>query len=172
MASFSKGKGVLLRQNTSQALGALAAGSGIFVGTKPAILERYRILKSIVQATMRSQTTLEGTGLLLYLVNGDLSLVEAEAAIESEGPLGPNDRIGQEVAGRLVKLIGATPERGAGLNSVFSDMNTNSPVIVAKPRWTFARTKGWNFMVYNAGDTITTGSTIVLKADHFGIWVT
>ncbi len=38
-------------------------------------------------------------------------------------------------------------------------------------RWTFSRTKSWNFFVYNLGAAITTGATVIIKAKSFGVWV-
>ncbi len=169
------GLGVIINEARTQALGTLATDTGIFVGTKLATLERFRMLKSQVIAHMTIVAAGEGGGLTLWLVDGDFSLSEAEAAIEALGPLGPNDRIVEDNASRLVLLAGVVDDVSevAGADAVsFHDMNTNAPVCVMKPRWTFARTKSWNWMVYNRAGALTTGSSVRILVRNFGVWVT
>ncbi len=167
------GKGVILSQFTSAALSTLALNTGIFVGTKPALLERFRILKTELDCTLTGLTALEGGGLSLYLCDGDLSLTECEEAIEATGPLGPNDDVVADTAMRSVLIVGALHDSidSALTAAMMHDMNSNSPVMVVKPRWTYARTKSWNWMVYNKGTALTTGATARIHARHYGVWV-
>ncbi len=85
------GKGVIIREGRAQAIGALAAATGFLIATKLATLERFRMLKSEVFASIIGLTGGEGTGLVFGLADGDLTLAEIEEAIELGGPLGPND---------------------------------------------------------------------------------
>ncbi len=166
------GKGVIITETRTNALGTLGGSTGIFVGTKLATLERFRMLKSEVSLTVTDVTGDEANGLSLYLVDGDLSLAEAEAAIENNGPLGPNDTVSADVAMRpvfrvegQVDMAGADPIATGAVNTGLLQGKIN-------PRWTFARTKSWNWMVYNKGSGLTTGSTAVIHAKDFGVWVT
>ncbi len=159
-------------ESRTQALGALAQAAGIIIGTKVATLERFRMLKSEISAQITAlQATTEGSGLALYLADGDLSLVEIEEQIENDGPLGPNDRVAANVAERPVFLVGQAGNAG-GNETVIRDKVSNAPVCMTKPRWTFARTKSWNWVIYNKGTVLTTGSTVFLTVKNFGVWVT
>ncbi len=165
------GKGVILMEARSQALGALSNGSGILIGTKLAITDSFRMLKAIGHFGISGLTTQEGSGLLLYLANGNLSLAEAEAKIELSGPLDRSARPEVELAERFVKLVGVTGPPVAGLEQVVIDAFSNAPVIVTKPRWTFGATDSWNWILYNHGQNLTTGATISIRVEDFGVWV-
>ncbi len=110
---------------------------------------------------------------MLYLADGDLTLAEAEAKIDGlNGPLSRHDRVGTEVAMRFVRAVGAVGD-GANASSelVFLDVNTGAPYINAKPRWTFGQTSSWNWILYNHGETLTTGGTVKIVAENFGVWI-
>ncbi len=162
------GKGVILRETRSQALGALGVSTGIIIGTNVATLERFRMLKSEIVATLSGVTSGEGTGLALYLVSGDLSLAEFEASIELTGPLGPNDSIVAAIADRWSMYCGAFEGRDSEEIAV---NNEGGHLLEVIPRWTFARAKSWNWILYNHGLAVTTGATVFLKCKDFGVWV-
>ncbi len=164
------GKGVIIKESREQAIGGLAAKAGTILGTKLATLERFRMLRSEMFAAITALTTGEGTGLLIGLADGDFSLPEIEEAIEANGPLGPNDKVTEAIAERPVWLTGAV-DRETGTEAIFENEN-GGHMLVVKPRWTFARTKSWNFFVYNLGATMTTGATVLIRVKSFGVWVT
>lgn len=164
------GMGVVIRQGISQALLTLAADTGLIITAKPALLERFRMLKSEIYAVIEGIATDEGSGLSLWLVDGDLTLAQFEEAIETEGPLGPNDPVQAEVSERFTVFVGAVVQDRTPV--VIRDGHTNGPLCVVKPRWTFARTKSWNFILYNIGPALTTGATINLRVKNYGVWVT
>ncbi len=163
------GKGVIIKESRPQVLGALANAVTILVGTKLDTLERFRILKTEVFATVTGLTSGEGTGLLFGLADGDLTLAEIDASIEADGPLGPNDQQGEEVSMRPVWIMGAI-DRETGTEAIFEN-EQGGHKLTLNPRWTFARSKGWNWFVYNLGATITTGATINCRMKSFGVWV-
>jgi len=164
------GMGIIISETRSISLGTLGGSTGIFVGTKLVTLERFRILKSAVALTITDVTGNEANGLGLYLVDGDLTLPEAEASIETNGPLGPNDTVLAAEAMRAVFRVDAAINMGGAVLS--GAINTGSFVAVINPRWTFSRTKSWNWMVYNRGAGLTTGSTASVHVKNFGVWVT
>ena len=166
------GKGVIITETRAQTLGTLAQAAGIIVGTNLATLERFRMLKSEIALSITDVTGDEAVGLSLYLADGDLSLVEAEAAIETQGPLGPNDVINANIAMRPVFRVDATIFM-AGADPIGSGaVNLGYMQGTLNPRWTFARTKSWNWIVYNRGAALTTGSSARIFAKDFGVWVT
>ncbi len=163
------GKGVILRESRSQALGTLAANTALFIGTKLAMLERFRMLKAEMMATVVGLTGGEGTGLYMGLCDGDLSITELEQAIEGNGPLGPNDIVPMNIAERPTWWLGATDHEIA-TEAVFHNQQ-GGPNMEVMPRWTFARTKSWNWFVYNFGTVLTAGSTVTIRVKDFGVWV-
>ncbi len=166
------GKGAIVMESRSQALGALAAGVGILIGTKLAITEDYRMLKCNVTGLITGLTANEGFGLALYLINGDLTLAEAEAKIEQNGPLSRHAKIENEIVSRFVRKVGQTIARNsAATTATIVDMHTNAPICVVKPRWTFGKVTSWQWLIYNHGIVITTGATMQLKTESFGLWL-
>ncbi len=164
------GKGVIMRESRSQTLGALAGQAAIIIGTNLATLERFRMIKNTIYASLTGLTTGEGTSLLFGIADGDFTLAEIEAAIEVSGPLGPNDKTNADAAERFVKLIGAI-DRETGTEAIFENAQGGHKM-ENTIRWTFAATKSWNYFVYNLGNTLTTGSNLLLRAKSFGVWVT
>ncbi len=163
-------KGVIIRELKSQALGALSSSTGIIVGSPLATLERFRMLKAEIVATIVGLTGGEGSGLALYLVDGNFTLAEFEAAIENSGPVGPNESEEEEVSERFNVWAGMTDYEIA-TESVFHN-EMGGTLLAVKPRWTFARSKSWNWILYNHGVALTTGATVKLNCKDFGIWVT
>ncbi len=165
------GLGVIINEKRSQALGTLAADTAIIIGTKLVILERFRMLKSEMLCTLRGATSGEARGLALYLFDGDYTLAEIDQALENNGPLGPNDTVQSSITERFSKLVGVFDDE-TGTESQIHDAMSNAPMVTTKPRWTFARTKSWNWVLYNHGAALTTGSTVHIQAKSFGVWVT
>ncbi len=165
------GKGAIVYDNRSQALGGLAGDVGIIVTTKPAITEDFRMLKSVITASITGLTAGEGADLQLWLADGDLSLAEFEECVEVQGPLSSHDIVGNERTLRACFLVGkarytditSTRQQVEGMNG--------SLIMEIKPRWTFGETTSWNWIVYNDGNAVTTGATIRLKAKNFGVWI-
>lgn len=164
------GKGVIIRESRSQALGTLANGSAILIGTKLGTLERFRMLKAEIYCVVTLVTTGEGSGYIFGLADGDLTLAEIEGAIESSGPLGPNDSITEAISDRPVWFTGMT-DKESGVTVPFEN-ETGGHMMTAKPRWTFGRSKSWNWFIYNQGAAPTTGSVASIRCKEFGVWVT
>lgn len=164
------GMGVIIRQGISQALLTLDTDTGLIITAKPALLERFRMLKTEIYANIEGHSAGEARGLSLWLVDGDLTLAQFEEAIETEGPLGPNDPVQAEVSERFILFVGAGG--GGSTPAHVHNAEGNGHLCVLKPRWTFARTKSWNFIVYNIAPQLTTGATINLRVKNFGVWVT
>ncbi len=165
------GKGVIIQEARSQALGALSNGSGILIGTKLAVTDSFRMLKAIGHFGITGLTGGEGNGLILYLANGNLSLAEAEAQIELSGPLDRSARPEVELAERFVKLVGVVDVPNASTEQTVRDAQTGAPVVTTRPRWTFGSTDSWNWILYNHGDNLTTGATVSIRCTSYGVWV-
>jgi len=164
--------GVIIREDGAGSdLGALAADDMGAGPAGPAITEDFRMLKWRGTATMRNLTAGEGAGLKLYLVNGELTVAETEECVEANGPLDRNDRVPQERAERFVRLVGVTASPAPTVTTVQFVNEFGSPILEAKPRWTFSNPEGWDWVVYNQGVVLTTGANVDVHGDVFGVWV-
>ncbi len=119
---------------------------------------------------MENLTAGQGLGLSLWLCDGDLSLAEIQAAMDSNAPTDLNDPVGAAVAERFVKLVAVCMSAKADTRAVFVGEN-GSPILEIKPRWTFATTKSWNWVVLNSAGDLTSGSTLNLRGTAFGVFI-
>ncbi len=167
------GKGVIIREDVTITVGALAAKAGILQtggGIAGAMEEDFRLIKSSFCVTKGNHTNDEGA-LLLGLADGELTLVEIEEAIELNGPVNRSDHTPRENAERPVWLLGSlhgsTDIVNAGVGLTFVPAHEHIS------RWTFSDPDGWRWFVYNEGPaSLTSGTIVSLKAQHFGVWVT
>ncbi len=166
------GTGVMIRENNSLALGALAAADLISFPAI-AVTEDFRMLKSESIAFVAGLTAGEGIGLIFGLADGELSDAEIEEALEVNGPLDRNDRLNYERATRPVWPLSTFQiVDGGGLAQQFIGSN-GGPFVEWKKRWTFSSPEGFKFWIYNdAGTPLTTGATARVLATHYGVWVT
>ncbi len=166
------GTGTIIRETiAAAALGALG-GSDVVGFASPGITEDFRILKTVVYAAVDGMTASEGELLALYIGNGELLAAEVEAAIEADGPLDRNDRGGAELAERQVHLIGVGRKQSDADTFVQFESQEGGLIMEDKFRWTYSDSEGWAWFIYNMGGSMTTGSTLQLRATHYGVWVT
>ncbi len=167
------GKGVMIRENLSQALGTLGAATGILMGIGVTMAEDFRILKSIVNASLIGMTALEGE-IELWMVNGELTLAEIEEVLEMTGIKNRNDRAQVEKAERFVYYVGTFIDfAGLGQNRPLVGIEGGIGTSVIKPRWTFSDPEAWDYLIYNrSAGALSTGANVRLFAQHFGVWVT
>ncbi len=166
------GKGAILSEQLNTGIGALATAAGVRVAAAIVLADDFRIIKTELTATIRGLANGEGAGLRLHLMNGNLTLAEAEGQLEADGPTDRNDRTLIEAAERFVKVIGLVEQPDpAGTEAVFRGVE-GGPIIEKTIRWTFSDNDGWAWLIYNTGDTLTTGATVFLQAKHFGVWLT
>ncbi len=168
------GKGAIIREQRLQALTTLAATTAIFIGTKLATVEDFRILKTEVFAFVNGCTADETEGLVFGIADGVLSLAEVEAAMELNAPVNPNDTPNAEEAERFVKVIGLNDGDITATKTSFHfrDGKTNGLMMQMNVRWTFNAGDSWNWFVYNrANGLLTTGSTVLMQATNYGVWV-
>ncbi len=158
--------GVIIREFITVALGTLAAKTGVLTGVQN-IGSDFRMLKSVLQGWIVALTAGQGA-LSLYLINGELSLSEAEGCIESSGPSDRNDRIGVELAERFVRYVGDFIPRGDGTIAALGSGHGAE----VKPRWTFSHPEAWNWMIYNHSNAaLSTGAQLDLMITDYGVWI-
>lgn len=165
------GKGVIIRESRSQALATLNADIAIFIGTKVAITNDFRMLKAELNITIQGLTAGEGTGLILGLADGDLSTSEIESAILAAGPKDTNDVVTANVAMRPVWFVSLFDENSDATQGTFRGRDGEAP-IMHKARWTFSETKSWNWFIFNrSASSLTTGAIVRMTNKVYGVWV-
>ncbi len=114
----------------------------------------YRILSMKTVWGIRGLTNLEGPIFVGY-AHADYSVAEIKEALEAEGAMVTNDKIANEQANRLVRLVGA-----------FSGLATDEVLNDGKPistRLNWAIPLGGNIAVFaynRSGATLTTGAAV------------
>ncbi len=171
------GRGVIVHERTDVTLAGLAGQDMALQGSNVALDEDFRILKTELTATMRGVTSLEGAGLILYMIEGDVDAASAEANVELNGPVSRGDPAAEEIASRWVRRVATSPNNVVNATERMFLNEHGGSLINFKPRWTFIRRRtaaegGWNWGVYNDGVTLTTGTVVAILATHYGVWVT
>ncbi len=164
------GKGVIITESRSQVLTTLGNDVVIFIGTKLAMTDDFRMLKLETRAFIDGITDGEQLGLYYGICDGDLSTGEVSAQLDASGPLDANDIVTGNTAMRPVWILGACRGHSATTGIIVGE--GNSPLMTKNPRWTFSATKSWNFFIWNKrGGALTTGATVRQSAKSFGVWV-
>ncbi len=166
------GKGIIIREDVSITLGALASQSAVkSVGGAALQTTSFRILKTEYFIVMTTSWAAENDQVLLGIANGELSAAEIAACINANGPDDRNDRVKAELASRGVWMfdhLREQPGQTLGVNEIVNDNRKNEFAI----RWTFTPTEGWDWFVFNPLDgAITTGPVFRIFAKHYGVWV-
>ncbi len=167
------GKGAIIREVVDLSVGALAGRAAVLAPSSVALVEDFRILKTELFATVVGLDAGEGEGLLLGMANGNLTAAEIEASIETQGPLGPSDRILQESAERQFHILGEFRHIVAVTDLVFIGKSEWSAGVKDIFRWTYTDTDGWTYFLYlNSPASIATGWNLAIQATHYGVWLT
>ncbi len=159
-------KGNISEQATIS-LGTLAANTGILDTVNVPVTRGGRQLSVSILGGLAGHT--EGEGPLIWGVqNANLSLVELEEYLELDGPITPNDLIGQERVsrGKYIRRLGAL---GPGVAQTQIQL-FNHPMAGLRFSETGETTGGWEFWVYNLGSQLTTGSIFRVFASWFLEW--
>ncbi len=163
--------GVIIREQNTQALGALAADTAIKCPSL-AITEDFRILKTELFAHVTGLTAGEGEGLQIGICNNELTAAEITECITANGPLDPDDRGLEEFATRNCKLLAMSEQTSLVDSQVNFKADGGGYMIVSKHRWTYSNANGWAFFIYNGKlQAVTTGSAVQFNATHYGVWV-
>ncbi len=170
------GKGAIVKEQTTLTVLGLAARDAVGIDSAVLLDSDFRILRSDITAVLVGATTGEGVGLILYMSEGDLTVAKSEENIESNGPVSMGDQVTEEIASRWVRRVGITGEPASSSSELVFKNKYGGALIDIEPRWTFRRrrtatTGGWNWLIYNDGATLTTGSTLHILATHYGVWV-
>ncbi len=107
-----------------------------------------------VKAAWTSQELTDADGpLLVGYAHSDYSVTEIKECIEASAAISVGDKIAQERANRLVRVVGTLGD------AIDDDLNDGKP-ISTKLNWLIPIGKSVNMFAYNDGITMTTGALV------------
>ncbi len=143
---------------TLATLGSLTAlASALWSGSTGAL----RVMSVKASWSLLALTSNEGPIIVGYAY-GDYTVTEIKEAIEASTAIDLGNKIAQEQANRLIRIVGTMGDEGQ------DDLNNGDP-ITTKLNWRFNAGKALNIFAYNDGAAALTTGAIV---HHNGtIWV-
>ncbi len=172
MTEFDK-TGVIIVENRTQLLGTLASRTAIVVGTKIAITDAFRMLKSEIYASLATMTDGEESRLQLYLCHGDLTLAEIADSLNGNGPISRADVEQSQRSLRPIFLAGTFVPAGTAGTEARLLSREGGAIAMLKPRWTWPDGGiGWNWVMFNASTAgLADGALVSITAKNWGLWV-
>ncbi len=168
---MAKRNAVLIRENTTVALATLALGSAIKVdGAGIDIEEDFYATRVDFTCSILGLAATEGNGLMVGICSDELSVAEIAESISAGGPNNMNDRLLEERASRNVLIIGSYSLVDPTITEGMFTSKEGGPMMTVTRRWLWNNPEGWTFFIFNAGTTLTTGSSVRVLATHYGAW--
>ncbi len=163
--------GVILRHRGNITLTTLATIAAKKADSTLTLTEDFRLIKSMITATLTDFTGGEGP-ILLGLADNELSEAEIAECINAAGPLDRNDNLARERAERPVWIIGQFD--GAAADGVVNDGQMIDTVKQKSvPSWTFSNPEGFTLFAFNnSAALLTTGAEVRFQSTYYGVWVT
>ncbi len=139
-------------------LGSVTVLTGTFTGISDA---QYRLMSTKSTWDLIGQTEGEGP-IVVGLAHSDYTVTEIKEALEAAAAISQGDKIANEKANRLVRIIGTF---GGGANSVLND---GRPV-KTRFNWNIAIGDASVLFAYNdSGSALTTGAVLNVNGE---VWV-
>ncbi len=138
------------------------ANNIVIVGTVGAASDRsYRCISLKNTWVLSGGTAGEGPIIVGY-AHGDYSVTEIKEAIEASGAIAPGDKVQQERANRLVRIVGAFP--GLSTNEVLD----HGAKVHTRLNWSIPVGKTLVAFAYNdSGGALTGGQLVALNGDFW-----
>lgn len=145
-----------VRVSTALAPATLASKTVLSVGVTAAADGEYRIISCKGSWTVSILDALDGP-LVVGFAFDDYSDTEIEEAIEALTAISLGDKIAQERANRLVRIVGTLSTGNEALN--------DGKPISTKLNWKIPVGSFVRLFIYNDGPTMQTGSTVSFNGD-------
>ncbi len=146
----------------TEALLTLGALTGILEGG-PVMTRGGKLLSVRGSVAIRTLTSGDGPFMVGVAEKG-LSLAQLEAYLELNGPVTPDEVANREIASRgsLIRTLGVLNHAGPGTyQSIFFDNVSLKGLKFSEEN------TGWNVWLYNLGQAMTTGATMVNALQYF-----
>ncbi len=147
----------------------LAAKTLLGVSFDESVREQARITSMIAAWTLTDWTAGAGDGpIIVGVAHSDYTDAEIEAVLEATGSWDIGDKVAQEVASRLVRIVGTFRSAPAGTFEQVT-LNQGRP-IKTKLNWKFATGNSLKVFAYNAGIAALATGSIVNVNGHANIF--
>ncbi len=151
-----------VRITTEKVLGTLASDTALTQTLSGASSNAYRCKSISCNWSVRELTEGEGP-LTVGYAHSDYSVAEIKECLESQGAIDQGDKVAQERANRLVRIIGQLgPEGNISLN--------DGMPVKTKLNWLIGIGDSVNAFIFNEDDAanLTTGANVNLSGD---MWI-
>ncbi len=152
-----------VRVSPSLALATLAANTALTAGMSAAAQSTYRCISITATWSEVAQIAQTGGPFTVGYAHSDYSVAEIKEAIESASAIDQGDKIAQERANRLVRIVGVLDAGNEGV----STLNDGRP-IKTRLNWLIAIGDIVNMFAYNDGTVAVTGAVVKVTGD---MWV-
>ncbi len=138
----------------AEALGGTVAADDVTATLfTPVMTEERRITSAELTWTWEGVTAGNGP-IVVGLAHSDYSAAEIEECLEAAGAWDEGDKVAQEQANRLVRVVGTF-----GDGTVAQELNDGKPV-KTKLNWLIATGDTLQIFIWNRGDVLDTGSEV------------
>ncbi len=164
MAKHTGKKGRYLRGNINSTvtLGTLGANALVSSDIADVVTEQARVSSIEVSISIRDLTSGEGP-ITVGVAHSDYTDAEMEEVLENVGSWEIGDKVQQEVAKRLVRVLGQ-------INSIDENRLSDGDMIKTRLNWGLATGQTLAFFAFNkSGATLTTGAFLIVEG-HANIW--
>ncbi len=168
-ATRSKGRYIRGDVDESLTLAALASKDVVSDVFNETVEERARISSLEASYSLSELTATANAGpIMVGIAHSDYTAAEIEEFIENAGSWSEGDKIAQEIAKRLVRIIGIFSETGVGLSEFV--LNDGKP-IKTKLNWVLDTGATLKLWVYNLGTAaVATTTPVVHCFGHANLW--
>ncbi len=152
-------------QSNTVALGTLAARTGILLAG-PTLTHGSTLLSTRGVASIHTLTASDGPWLFGYM-SSDLTLAELEEYLELGGPVSPSDIVSTERAsrGKHIRTVGTIVPHGDGTVASLN-LDNHSLKGLKCPE----DSAGYTRWIYNLGNAMSTGATLLVADQVFLRW--
>lgn len=165
MGQYLKGK-IQLRLD----LGTLAANTLVGTPMSGTVIEKTLISSIVASWSLADFTNAIGDGpITVGVAHSDYTDGEIENFIEQSGSWNQGDKVGQEVAKRLVRIVGTFPSSVADSSGIITLQE--GKMIKTKLNWLLVTGQTLRVWAYNSGDSAlgTTDPDMVVTG-HANLW--
>ncbi len=150
----------MVRATPELNLSTLASDTAIVVVVTPAATDTYRVRSAKMVWNLNGLTAGEGP-LTVGYAHSDYTVPEIKECLEATTSINLGDKIAQERANRLIRIVGS-------VDSEDSRLNDGRPVIT-KLNWKIAIGSTLNIFAFNESTaTLTTGSSLKISGN---LWI-
>lgn len=158
-----------LRGNVDEGIGLSTLGATTLISAifDETVNERTKVSSVVATYALQDMPTASADGpIVVGLAHSDYTDAEIEEVLENTGSWNEGSKVEQEIAKRLVRIVGQFQDSGAPGIEVLND----GKPIKTKLNWIVNQGQTLKLWAYNAGSSALTGSAVVRAQGHANLW--